>query len=98
MSRTVVSLLAPISDVGFEAVTEAINSAKTPARFLTLSSSQRNAAVDAGAAELTYLCGLLYVRKREAGVLLDPLVAPVPMGRGYGGKAVYFADVIVSAG
>jgi len=47
--------------------------------------------VDAG-----FVCGLAYVKLvRQPQAALEPLVAPILRGDRYGGKAVYFSDVIV---
>jgi len=45
-----------------------------------------------GDVDLAFLCGLPYVRLAEH---LDPLAAPVVAGDRYGGRPVYFSDVIV---
>ncbi len=42
--------------------------------------------------DVAFLCGLAYVRLAEH---LEPLVAPVVAGDRYGGRPVYFSDVIV---
>jgi phosphate/phosphite/phosphonate ABC transporter binding protein len=42
--------------------------------------------------DVAFLCGLPYVRLAEH---LDPLAAPVVAGDRYGGRPVYFSDVIV---
>jgi phosphonate transport system substrate-binding protein len=47
----------------------------------------------AGEIDLAFLCGLPYTRLRE----VEALAAPVPVGERYGGRAVYFSDVIVRA-
>jgi phosphonate transport system substrate-binding protein len=46
-----------------------------------------------GEVDVAFLCGLPYVRLAEQ---LDPLAAPVVAGDRYGGRPVYFSDVIVS--
>jgi phosphonate transport system substrate-binding protein len=45
-----------------------------------------------GEVDVAFLCGLPYVRLAEQ---LDPLAAPVVAGERYGGRPVYFSDVIV---
>jgi phosphonate transport system substrate-binding protein len=45
-----------------------------------------------GEIDVAFLCGLPYVRLAEQ---LDPLAAPVVAGDRYGGRPVYFSDVIV---
>ena len=46
----------------------------------------------AGGAEVGFLCGLPYV---ELAPYLEPLAAPVLRGERYGGRPVYFSDVVV---
>ena len=49
-----------------------------------------------GQLELGWICGLPYVRAADTGAApFEPLVAPVVDGPRYGGKPVYFSDVIV---
>jgi len=49
-----------------------------------------------GRADLAFLCGLPYVEHTRQGVpRLEPLVAPVLRGERYGGRPIYFSDVIV---
>lgn len=48
--------------------------------------------LDAGEAQLAFICGLPYVRRAER---LVPLAAPVQAGERYAGRPVYFSDVIV---
>ena len=45
-----------------------------------------------GEIDVAFLCGLPYVRQAQH---LDPLAAPVVAGDRYGGRPVYFSDVIV---
>ena len=47
--------------------------------------------------DAAFLCGLPYVRLRGHGVAVEPLAAPVVGGERYGGRPVYFSDVIVRA-
>jgi phosphonate transport system substrate-binding protein len=47
-------------------------------------------------ADVAFVCGLPYVELRRRGELpVEPLAAPVLCGRRYGGRPVYFSDVIV---
>jgi phosphonate transport system substrate-binding protein len=47
-------------------------------------------------ADFAFICGLPYVELTELGAIrMEPLVAPVLQGERYGGKPVYFSDVIV---
>jgi phosphonate transport system substrate-binding protein len=46
--------------------------------------------------EIAFVCGLPYVELvRRKGPCVEPLAAPLLEGRRYGGKPVYFSDVIV---
>jgi phosphonate transport system substrate-binding protein len=47
-------------------------------------------------ADVAFVCGLPYVElsRREAGAV-EPLAAPVLQGERYGGRAIYYSDVIV---
>jgi phosphonate transport system substrate-binding protein len=50
----------------------------------------------AGGAEVGFLCGLAYVEmSRWTEPPVEPLAAPVLRGERYGGRPVYFSDVIV---
>ncbi len=49
----------------------------------------------ASQAEVSFLCGLAYVELVEAGEPLEAVAAPLLHGRRYGGRPVYFSDVIV---
>ena len=50
----------------------------------------------AGELDAAFVCGLAYVElARMQNVAIDPLAAPVLQGERYGGKPVYFSDVIV---
>ena len=46
-------------------------------------------------AEVSFLCGLAYIELRRLGQLIEPLAAPLLRGGRYGGRPVYFSDVIV---
>ena len=49
-----------------------------------------------GRADIAFVCGLPYVELARPGLpRMKPLVAPVLRGERYGGKAIYFSDVIV---
>jgi phosphonate transport system substrate-binding protein len=46
--------------------------------------------------DIAFVCGLPYVERTRLGMPdLEPLVAPVLTGERYGGKPLYFSDVIV---
>jgi phosphonate transport system substrate-binding protein len=60
---------------------------------LVVGSSYDSLGVDA---EVAFVCGLPYVEvTRRKGPLVEPLAAPLLQGPRYGGKPVYFSDVIV---
>lgn len=50
---------------------------------------------DRGEVQLAWLCGLVYVEKRDAGAPIDLLAAPVMDGPHYAERPVYFSDVVV---
>jgi phosphonate transport system substrate-binding protein len=52
---------------------------------------------DRGEVQIAWLCGLVYVEKRDAGAPIDLLAAPVMDGPHYAGRPVYFSDVVVRA-
>jgi len=57
---------------------------------------ERERMLDRGEAHLGFLCGLYYTRRIEAGdAAVELLAAPVARGRRYGGRPVYFSDVVV---
>jgi phosphonate transport system substrate-binding protein len=49
----------------------------------------------AGLAEVSFLCGLAYIELVEAGEPLEAVAAPLLRGARYGGRPVYYSDVIV---
>lgn len=60
---------------------------------------ERYAALDAGALDVCWICGLPYVwRTGRAHPNVELLAAPIPRGQRYAGRPVYFSDVIVQAG
>ncbi|MQA00639.1 MAG: PhnD/SsuA/transferrin family substrate-binding protein [Dehalococcoidia bacterium] len=50
--------------------------------------------IESGGALLGHVCGPQYLARAEA---LAPVVAPVPLGARYGGRPVYFSDLVVRA-
>jgi phosphonate transport system substrate-binding protein len=46
-------------------------------------------------AEVIFLCGLAYIELRRLGEPIEPLAAPLLRGGRYGGRPIYFSDVIV---
>ncbi len=55
----------------------------------------REVLFDRGEVQLAWLCGLVYVDKRDAGAPVDLLAAPVMDAPHYAGRPVYFSDVVV---
>jgi phosphonate transport system substrate-binding protein len=51
----------------------------------------------AGEVDVGFVCGLPYVEfsRRQTTLNIEPIVAPVLRGERYGGKPIYFSDVIV---
>jgi phosphonate transport system substrate-binding protein len=50
----------------------------------------------AGEVDFAFLCGLPYVRLRREASAIEPVAAPVVQGARYGGRPIYFSDVVVS--
>lgn len=46
-------------------------------------------------AEVSFLCGLAYIELRRLGEPIEPIAAPLLHGRRYGGRPIYYSDVIV---
>src|SRR5262245_55229439 len=87
----VVTMLAPNLFPVYEFVTRAISKKLGwPAELIVGSTD----ADPDGSTEICFLCGLLYIQKAD---LLEPLAAPVLQGERYGGRAIYFSEVIVRA-
>src|SRR5262245_61254673 len=48
--------------------------------------------------DVSFVCGLAYVELVRSGVpTVEPIAAPLLQGQRYGGRPVYFSDVIVPA-
>lgn len=59
---------------------------------------EREAALDSGAVQVGWICGLPYIWKADRpDPLVELLAAPVYPGRRYGNQPIYFSDVIVRA-
>jgi phosphonate transport system substrate-binding protein len=57
---------------------------------------ERERLFDLGEIEILWLCGLPYVHKADlAQDSMEILAVPVPAGRRYGARPVYFSDVVV---
>lgn len=52
---------------------------------------------DRGEVQIAWLCGLVYVEKRDGGAPIELLAAPVMDGPHYAERPVYFSDVVVRA-
>jgi ABC-type phosphate/phosphonate transport system substrate-binding protein len=87
----VVTLLAPNLLPVYEFITRKIAKVLSwPAELVVGSSSADwNDQTDIG-----FLCGLHYIRLAP---LLEPIAAPVLQGERYGGRPIYFSDIIVRA-
>lgn len=46
-------------------------------------------------ADVIFLCGLAYIELRRRGERIEPLAAPRLRGSRYGGRPIYYSDVIV---
>jgi phosphonate transport system substrate-binding protein len=93
---TFASFLAPRLRPLYEYTTAAIGAALGADARLVSSESVGNL-LD-GRLDGAFVCGLPYVDLRdEAGEAVEPLAAPVPIGSRYGGRPVYFSDVVVRA-
>lgn len=58
----------------------------------------REVMLHSGEVDVCWICGLPYVRKvDELGLGIELVAAPVMRGARYGGKPIYFSDVIVRA-
>lgn len=57
--------------------------------------AERERLLDAGEIDLCWICGLPYVEKVDRGADLALSVAPVMRGERYGGRPVYFSEVLV---
>jgi len=51
--------------------------------------------VEKGAIDIAWICGWPYTRLADSGAPVALLAAPVMSGRRYGGRPVYFSDVVV---
>ena len=79
--------IKPVYDLVVEAVSTEL---KVPARLVVGESLDQ---LEAGTIDFAFVCGLPYVRMSDR---LTPIAAPVVMGHRYGGRPIYFSDVIVS--
>lgn len=60
--------------------------------------AQRELQLDRGEIQLCWLCGLPYIRKADAPAPdIELVAAPVMAAPRYGGRAIYFSDIVVHA-
>ncbi|MBK7862464.1 MAG: PhnD/SsuA/transferrin family substrate-binding protein [Archangiaceae bacterium] len=90
-----VSLLSDSLSPCLRAVTQALGPDLTFVEDVPWPERERQ--LERGEAQLGFTCGLLFMRKREAGVKLRALAAPVFAGEGYRSAPIYFSDVVVRA-
>ena len=96
----VASLQAPNADPGVAAVAGYLARAldRPVAVVDQIDWLAREQRLDAGQIEMGWICGWPYVRKRRRSPPnLELLAAPVPAGERYGGRPIYFSDVVVRA-
>ena len=55
---------------------------------------ERERRFDAGDIDVCWICGLPYVWKADSGAAIELLGAPVMQRERYGGRPVYFSDVV----
>ncbi|HEY4000609.1 MAG TPA: PhnD/SsuA/transferrin family substrate-binding protein [Candidatus Xenobia bacterium] len=93
---TAVSLLAPVADPFYRAVSEWLTRATAlPVQLLETGPWEaREQALHGGHAHLAFMCGIQYARRAQTLRLLG---VPVPDGPRYGGRPVYYTDVVVRA-
>ena len=94
----VTSLQAPNADPGVAAVAGYLAGAlgRPVAVVDQIDWLAREQRLDEGQIEMGWICGWPYVRKmRRSPPNLELLAAPVPAGERYGGRPVYFSDVVV---
>src|SRR4051812_46664823 len=56
---------------------------------------ERARRLDAGLIDLCWICGLPYVEKADSGAAIELCVAPVMRAPRYGGRPIYYSDVVV---
>lgn len=99
-SLWITSCMAPVADRFVRALADLIGRRLAlETRYVEdLPWQQREQWLDEGRVQLGWVCGLPYVWKADDEAQrapLDLLVAPVMAGRRYGGRPVYFSDVVV---
>lgn len=93
----ITSCLAEVTDGLCQRLAQRLNETLgSDIRFFDGSWAQREAALEQQTAQLALVCGLLHVFKgRQPSWEFEPIVAPVMRPARYGGRPVYFADVVV---
>ncbi len=88
-----VTFLAPNLFPLYEFITRSVGNKLGLATELVVGSRYRQLLTEV---DLSFVCGLAYVQlRRRCGPIVEPLVAPVLQGPRYGGRPVYFSDIIV---
>lgn len=89
---------SPIHDFFVEGVAEYLSRKKITTKVVTTGTwDEREAALDAGAIDMGWICGAPYVKKIARGAPLELLAAPVMQAPRYQNRPVYFSDVVVRA-
>jgi phosphonate transport system substrate-binding protein len=92
----IASFLAPSLRSLYESVTAAVGQALGVRA--TLVTGEDYGDLLRGHLDAAFICGLPYVTLRErAADAVEPLAAPIVAGARYGGRPVYFSDVVVRA-
>ncbi len=93
----ITSCMAPITDRFVGALADYVaRRLDIDARFVDeVRWQERERWLDEGRAHVGWLCGLPYVWKADGAGALQLLAAPVMEGERYGGRPVYYSDVVV---
>lgn len=87
--------LAPNVRPVYEAVAESVGRALGCA--VELADGGGYERIEGGEEDVAFICGLPYVRLAEGGrAAVEPLAAPILDGDRYGGRPIYYSDVIVA--
>src|SRR5262245_36779470 len=91
---TIVSLMSDNHQAFHQGVAEYLGRrARVRTAFVTdVAWQERERMLDQGRAQVGFICGLPYIHKAER---LELLAAPVMRAPRYGGRPVYFSDVVV---
>jgi phosphonate transport system substrate-binding protein len=91
------NFLAPRMMPVYQAVADAVGRAVGSQPVLVTESDRENWAKDVN--DVSFICGLPYVDfERQGRAAAIPVAAPVLRGSRYGGRPIYFSDVIVRRG